>query len=125
MGERHSGGAVRSDDHSSQAPTTGDCGVTITLPVHPFFGQTLVLVKTVRFRRDKRRYFDVEHPVAGRLRLPEEWTDRGVRLSGTTVLARADSTDLLSLATTVRTLLVGEGFLDEEVNRINDERHGI
>jgi len=49
--------------------------VVITMPTHPFFGQTLVIARLERSSHNKR-YILVEHPKGGFLRLPIEWTDR-------------------------------------------------
>lgn len=49
--------------------------MTVTLPVHPFYGMTLAVVRHERDQRG-RRYVTAEHPMAGHLRLPYEWTDR-------------------------------------------------
>jgi hypothetical protein len=51
--------------------------VTVTLPVHPFCGMALVLLRQER-GQDGRRSIVAEHPSdGGHLRLPIEWTDRG------------------------------------------------
>lgn len=54
-----------------------NCGqVTVTMPVHPFNGMVLRVVREERDWKAGHRYVVVEHPGAGHLRLPEEWTDR-------------------------------------------------
>ena len=49
--------------------------MTVTLPVHPFHGMALAVM---RLKRDHQghRYVIVEHPHGGQLRLPLDWTDR-------------------------------------------------
>ena len=49
--------------------------VTVTLPIHPFHGMALAVV---RLERDHQGHRDVivEHPHGGQLRLPLDWTDR-------------------------------------------------
>ena len=49
--------------------------MTVTLPVHPFHGMALPVI---RLERDQQghRYVIVEHPHGGQLRLPLDWTDR-------------------------------------------------
>jgi hypothetical protein len=76
-----------------------DC-VTITLPVHPFRGCALPIVRCGH-ERDGRCYIDVEHPYGGSLRLPIEWTDRSAPLVPARVNGRElklDARDLLRLA---------------------------
>ena len=58
--------------------------MTVTLPVHPFYGMTLAVVRHERDQRG-RRYVTAEHPVAGHLRLPYEWTDRSAPRPAPTV----------------------------------------
>jgi hypothetical protein len=50
--------------------------VTVTLPIHPFCGMALVVVRHERDQRG-RRYITAEHAFdGGNIRLPFEWTDR-------------------------------------------------
>ena len=49
--------------------------MTVTLPIHPFAGMTLALVRVERDHQG-HRYVIVEHPHGGQLRLPLDWTDR-------------------------------------------------
>ncbi len=50
--------------------------MTVTLPVHPFCGMALVVVRHERDQQG-RRYITAEHPSdGGNIRLPFEWTDR-------------------------------------------------
>jgi hypothetical protein len=58
--------------------------VTVTLPIHPFYGMTLAVVRMERDRQG-RRYVTVEHPRGGNLRLPLDWTDRSAPTSPPTV----------------------------------------
>ena len=75
--------------------------VTVTLPVHPFCGMALVVVRHERDQRG-RRYVTAAHPTdGGNLRLPVEWTDRSAprpapRVNGQEVRIRVDG--LLALA---------------------------
>lgn len=48
----------------------------MTLPIQPFKGMSLRVVREERESRSGRRFVVVESPIAGDLRLPEEWTDR-------------------------------------------------
>ena len=48
--------------------------VTVTMPTHPFFNQSLRISRIERGQRSKR-FITVEHPKDGLLRLPIEWTD--------------------------------------------------
>jgi len=50
--------------------------VLITLPVHPFVGVALPVVRFTRDRMSGRRYVVAEHPRKGQLVLPLDWTDR-------------------------------------------------
>lgn len=45
------------------------------MPIHPFHGQQLTLIRLEKSQSGKRLAL-VQHPVAGFLRLPLEWTDR-------------------------------------------------
>ncbi|MDP2703406.1 MAG: hypothetical protein Q8P98_15190, partial [Candidatus Rokubacteria bacterium] len=49
--------------------------MTVTLPVHPFHGMALAVMRLERDHQG-RRYVIVEHPHGGQLRLPLDWTDR-------------------------------------------------
>ena len=49
--------------------------MTVTLPVHPFHGMALAVMRMERDHQG-RRYVIVEHPHGGQLRLPLDWTDR-------------------------------------------------
>ena len=52
----------------------------MTMPIHPLCGETLEVVRWVRFP-DGRRYVDVQHPHDGRVvRLPLAFTDRAPSL---------------------------------------------
>ena len=49
--------------------------MTVTMPVHPFCGMALVVVRHERDQRG-RRYVTADHPSdGGNLRLPVEWTN--------------------------------------------------
>ncbi len=50
--------------------------VTITMPIHPLRGETLVLVRVERDRNSGRRYVLAETHEGRGLRVPESWTDR-------------------------------------------------
>jgi len=63
--------------------------VTVTLPVHPFCGMALVVVRPERDQDGRRRSIVVEHPSdGGYLRLPWEWTDRSAPWSAPRVNGR-------------------------------------
>jgi hypothetical protein len=52
----------------------------VTMPIHPLCGETLEVIRWVRFP-DGRRYVDVQHPHDGRvIRLPLAFTDRAPSL---------------------------------------------
>jgi hypothetical protein len=77
--------------------------ITVTLPVHPFRGRQLVLIRST-VSADGRRYVQVEGPKREVIVLPEEWTDRGApvappRVGGREVLLSARG--LVELARTV------------------------
>jgi len=54
--------------------------VTVTLPIQPFAGMALALVRLERDHQG-RRYVIVEHPHGGQLRLPLDWTERAAPAS--------------------------------------------
>jgi hypothetical protein len=62
--------------------------VTVTLPVHPFAGMALAVVRIERDQQG-RRSVTVAHPRAGHLRLPLDWTDRSAPVSPPTVDGQA------------------------------------
>lgn len=80
--------------------------MTVTLPVHPFRGMALVVV---RYERDQRgrRYVTAAHPAdGGNLRLPVEWTDRAAPrpappVNGQEVRIRVDGLLMLAAAVDV------------------------
>jgi len=77
------------------------------MPIHPFRGAALQVVREERDRKTGRRYVVVEHPRTGHLRLPEEWTDRSpqgpppvlagqpVRLSARGLIRLADAIEVV------------------------------
>jgi hypothetical protein len=93
----------------------------VTMPIHPFKGMSLRVVREERDSRSGRRFVVVESPTAGDLRLPEEWTDQRplpapplldgheVRLSARGLIQLAKATDdilgqALESSSTVSTL---------------------
>lgn len=61
--------------------------VTVTLPIHPLHGLALPFVREIR-DRDGRRHLELEHPRGWVIRLPADWTDRGVSQTGLVVDGR-------------------------------------
>lgn len=61
--------------------------IVVTAPVHPFYQQELIVI---RYERDQSgaRFVYVQHPRAGVLRLPIDWTNRGTKLNPPSVKGR-------------------------------------
>lgn len=101
MGARH-------HQHNTPHEKLLDDSVTVTLPVHPFKGMRLRVVRAV-YSRGSQRYIDAEHPRGWTIRLPVEWTDRSKSwilplLDGHSVKLHAGG--LLNLAKAVEYLLL-------------------
>jgi hypothetical protein len=80
--------------------------VTVTMPIHPFCGITLAVVRHEQ-AQSGRRYVTAEHPTdGGNIRLPLDWTDRAAPLQPPRVKGRAVSISVAALRAVARAVEV-------------------